>query len=185
LPIDPALERVAIEQHAQDRQHRGQATGHNDPGEKRRDHRRDDHTAVGPEVGARAPEVGIFPLLFPVTQAHAMNASGSIRDLSDRPPRKSSELNHGDTEARRRFLLIEEQLTEQLIGAFIEVHSQLGAGLLESAYQECLCHELTLRNIGFQREVPLPVIYKGIKLDCGYRLDIVAEEKVSHRDQNG
>jgi GxxExxY protein len=75
-------------------------------------------------------------------------------------------------------LLIEEQLTEQLIGAFIEVHSQPGAGLLESAYQECLCHELTLRNIGFQREVPLPVIYKGIKLDCGYRLDIVAEEKV-------
>ena len=75
-------------------------------------------------------------------------------------------------------MLIEEQLTEQLIGAFIEVHSQPGAGLLESAYQECLCHELTLRNIGFQREVPLPVIYKGIKLDCGYRLDIVAEEKV-------
>jgi len=75
-------------------------------------------------------------------------------------------------------LLIEEQLTEQLIGAFIEVHSQLGAGLLESAYQECLCHELTLRNIKFRRQVPLPVIYKGMKLECGYRLDIVAEEKV-------
>ena len=74
-------------------------------------------------------------------------------------------------------MLIEEQLTEQL-GAFIEVHSQLGAGLLESAYQECLCHELTLRNIKFRRQVPLPVIYKGMKLECGYRLDIVAEKKV-------
>ena len=75
-------------------------------------------------------------------------------------------------------MLIEEQLTEQLIGAFIEVHSQLGAGLLESAYQECLCHELTLRNIKFRRQVLLPVIYKGMKLECGYRLDIVAEKKV-------
>jgi GxxExxY protein len=70
-------------------------------------------------------------------------------------------------------MLIEEQLTESIIGAAIEVHRELGPGLLESAYEECLCHELHLRALAFQRQVELPVAYKGIKLDCGYRLDIV------------
>ena len=60
--------------------------------------------------------------------------------------------------------------TEAVIGAAIEVHRHLGPGLLESAYEECLCQELKLRNIPFKRQVPLPVNYKGIQLDCGYRL---------------
>jgi GxxExxY protein len=69
-------------------------------------------------------------------------------------------------------------LTEMIIGAAIEVHRQLGPGLLESAYEQCLCHELTLRSLNFQRQVPLPVSYKGILLDCGYRIDILVESLV-------
>ena len=75
-------------------------------------------------------------------------------------------------------MLIQEQLTEQIIGAAIEVHRELGPGLLESAYEECLCHELHLRNISFQRQVDLSLAYKGRKLNCGYRLDIVVENTV-------
>jgi len=75
-------------------------------------------------------------------------------------------------------MLIQEELTEQIIGAAIEVHRALGPGLLESAYEECLCHELHLRGIKFQRQVDLPVGYKGLKLDCRYRLDIVVENSV-------
>jgi GxxExxY protein len=64
-------------------------------------------------------------------------------------------------------------ITEAVIGAAIEVHRFLGPGLLESAYIQCLCYELTLRKIPFELEVPLPVVYKGFKLDCGYRVDMV------------
>ena len=67
------------------------------------------------------------------------------------------------------------QVTQKVIGAAIEVHKHLGPGLLESAYEECMCHELTLRGIAFDRQMPLPVRYKGMKLDCGYRLDIVVQ----------
>ncbi len=70
------------------------------------------------------------------------------------------------------------QLTHEIIGAAIEVHRLLGPGLLESAYEECLCHELTLRKLGVQRQVPVPVVYKEVKLECGYRLDLVVERKV-------
>ena len=70
------------------------------------------------------------------------------------------------------------QTTESIIGAAIEVHKHLGPGLLESAYEECLCHELHLRNIPFQRQVPLPVVYKGAKLDCGYRIDLLVKGEV-------
>ena len=76
---------------------------------------------------------------------------------------------HGDTETRSKLLY--EELTERVLGAAIEVHRALGPGLLGSAYEECLCHEFHLRGIGFSRQVPLPVEYKGVKLDCGYRLD--------------
>ena len=69
-------------------------------------------------------------------------------------------------------------LSGQVIGAAIEVHKTLGPGLLESAYEECLCHELNLRNISFERQKPLPVEYKGVKLDCGYRLDIVVKKEI-------
>ncbi len=65
------------------------------------------------------------------------------------------------------------RITEGVIGAAIAVHRALGPGLLESAYQECLCQELALRGIPFQREVPLPLEYKGIRCECGYRLDIL------------
>ncbi len=63
-------------------------------------------------------------------------------------------------------------ITNQIIGAAIEVHKALGPGLLESAYEECLCRELTLRRIEFERQKPLPVEYKGTRLDCGYRIDL-------------
>jgi len=71
-----------------------------------------------------------------------------------------------------------ENLTESIIGAAIEVHKELGPGLMESAYEECLCHELSVRDLPFQRQVPLPVCYKKIKLDCGYRMDIVVGNTV-------
>ena len=75
-------------------------------------------------------------------------------------------------------MILEEKLTGEVIGAAIEVHRHLGPGLLESAYEECLCHEFHLRGLKFERQRPLPLEYKGIKLDCGYRMDIVVEEKV-------
>ena len=65
------------------------------------------------------------------------------------------------------------KLTGEVIGAAIEVHKALGPGLLESAYEECLCRELELRGTPFERQKGLPIEYKGAKLDCGYRLDIV------------
>jgi GxxExxY protein len=74
--------------------------------------------------------------------------------------------------------LYHEELTEKLIAAAIEVHRHLGPGLLESAYEECYCHELSLQNIVFEKQKSLPLEYKGIKLDCGYRMDIVADNKV-------
>ena len=64
------------------------------------------------------------------------------------------------------------EVTETVIGAGIEVHRALGPGLLESAYEECLCRELVLRETPFERQQPLLVEYKGIRLDCGYRLDL-------------
>ena len=69
-------------------------------------------------------------------------------------------------------------LTGKVIGAAIEVHKQLGPGLLESAYEECLCHEFQLREIAYKRQKTLPIEYKGVKLDCGYRLDVVVEDLV-------
>ena len=74
--------------------------------------------------------------------------------------------------------LIYENLTERVIGSAIEVHKALGPGLLESVYEECLCHELHLRGLRFQRQVTVPVIYKGVALDCGYRLDLIVEDTV-------
>lgn len=65
------------------------------------------------------------------------------------------------------------QITSAIIGAAIEVHRQLGPGLLESAYLECLSRELVLREIPFEREKPLPLEYKGVRLECGYRLDLL------------
>jgi GxxExxY protein len=69
-------------------------------------------------------------------------------------------------------------LTKSVIGAAIEVHRALGPGLLESAYEICLCRELNLREIQFRRQVPIPVGYKGVKLDCGYRSDVIIEDSL-------
>ncbi len=74
--------------------------------------------------------------------------------------------------------MLHEELTSKIIGAGIEVHRCLGPGLLESAYEECLCHELSLQGIRFERQRPLAVLYKGIKIDCSYRLDVVVDEAV-------
>ena len=73
---------------------------------------------------------------------------------------------------------LENEISGKIIGAAIEVHKMLGPGLLESAYEECLCCEMQLRGIKFERQVPLPLNYKGVNLDCGYRLDLLVEDKV-------
>ena len=72
----------------------------------------------------------------------------------------------------------ENEISGKIIGAAIEVHKMLGPGLLESAYEECLCCEMQLRGIKFERQVPLSLNYKGVDLDCGYRLDLLVEDKV-------
>ena len=71
-----------------------------------------------------------------------------------------------------------DPLSRKVIGCAIQVHRELGPGLLESAYEECLCHELTVRGIPFNRQQPLPVAYKGVMLDCGYRLDLLVANAV-------
>jgi len=71
-----------------------------------------------------------------------------------------------------------DPLTEKIIGLAIDVHRGLGPGLLESAYEECLCYELDQNRIPFRRQVPLPVVYKDVKLDCGYRMDIVVDDRL-------
>ena len=70
------------------------------------------------------------------------------------------------------------QITDAIIGSAIEVHRALGPGLLESIYEECLCQELDVRRIPFERQRPLPVEYKGLHLDCGYRLDLLVASTV-------
>ena len=78
----------------------------------------------------------------------------------------------------RNELLDINKSTEAIIGAVIEVHRHLGPGLLESAYEECLCEELSLRKIPFSRQIPLPVAYKTKKLDIGYRVDLLVNNEV-------
>ncbi len=70
------------------------------------------------------------------------------------------------------------ELTKKIIGACIDVHKELGPGLLESAYEQCLCYELSKRGIDFKTQVSLPVKYKEVSIDCSYRLDIVVESEV-------
>jgi GxxExxY protein len=71
-----------------------------------------------------------------------------------------------------------DSITGQIIGAGIEVHRQLGPGLLESAYRECLCYELRLRGFSTVRERIIPLVYKGVRVDAGYRADIIVDERV-------
>jgi len=74
--------------------------------------------------------------------------------------------------------MTDEQAGYEVIGAAIDVHRSLGPGLLESAYEECLCHELTLRGLHFHRQQPVPVVYKDVKLACGFRIDLLVEKNV-------
>ncbi|HZO16552.1 MAG TPA: GxxExxY protein, partial [Polyangiaceae bacterium] len=75
-------------------------------------------------------------------------------------------------------MLLEEDLTSEIIAAAIDVHRALGPGLLESVYEECLCRELQLRGIVFERQVDLPIVYKGIRLREGFRIDIFVERRI-------
>jgi GxxExxY protein len=75
-------------------------------------------------------------------------------------------------------MLIAAQLTERIIGLAIEVHGCTGRGLLESVYEECLCYELRQADIPFERQVAVPVIYKGLVMDAGFRADIIVAGQV-------
>ncbi|MBN2347786.1 MAG: GxxExxY protein [Bacteroidales bacterium] len=74
--------------------------------------------------------------------------------------------------------MTENEISNKIIGCAIEVHKQLGPGLLESAYQECLYYELKLLGLKVQKEIPMPIVYKDVKLDHGYRIDLLVEERV-------
>jgi len=98
---------------------------------------------------------------------HATNNQQNLR--ASAPLRLSRPYNLGMTI---------NEITEAIIGSSIEVHRELGPGLLESAYRQCLCHELKLRGLPFVCERPLPVVYKGLRLDCGYRVDLIVADAV-------
>ena len=74
--------------------------------------------------------------------------------------------------------MTDNDITRQIIGAAIEVHRLLGPGLLESAYEECLLRERELRNLRVERQKAIPVVYKDVKLDCGYRIDLLVESRI-------
>ena len=97
-----------------------------------------------------------------------------LRGLSD------SVVKKGLWPSKRRLSLHypESELTDRVILSAIEVHRHLGPGLLESAYEACLCKEFDLSKIGYQRQAELAVTYKGERLDCGYRVDLVVEDRV-------
>jgi|SRR5579863_3176798 len=82
-------------------------------------------------------------------------------------------MHRRDAESQRT-----NEITKRVIGYAIDVHRALGPGLLESAYEECLCYELSEAHTQFRRQVALPVVYKGVKLDCGYRMDLMVDELV-------
>jgi GxxExxY protein len=89
--------------------------------------------------------------------------------------------NHGghrDTRIKKYREMEENLITEKIIGCAIEVHKQLGAGLLESAYEECLFYELINKGLNVKKQLALPLVYKEIKLDAGYRIDLLVESKV-------
>ena len=71
-----------------------------------------------------------------------------------------------------------DRLSNRVIGCALEVHRHLGPGLLESTYEQCLAHELKMADIPFKLQCPLPVQYKGIKLDCGYRIDLLVDDSI-------
>ena len=74
--------------------------------------------------------------------------------------------------------MTENEISERIIGCAIQVHRELGPGLLESSYEECLYYELIQAGLLVEKQKPLPLVYKEVKLDCGYRLDLLVEKKV-------
>ena len=74
--------------------------------------------------------------------------------------------------------MTDNELTGGIIGAAIEVHRCLGPGLLESCYEECLAHELQVRSVAFERQKGLPVVYKNVRLECGYRIDLLVDSRI-------
>ena len=78
----------------------------------------------------------------------------------------------------KKIKMTENEISKIILGCAIEVHKQLGPGLLESAYQECLFYELKLNGLNVQKQKPMPIVYKEVKLDHGYRIDLLVEEKV-------
>ncbi|MBS1739377.1 MAG: GxxExxY protein [Bacteroidetes bacterium] len=74
--------------------------------------------------------------------------------------------------------MTENEVSNKIIGAAIKVHTQLGPGLLESAYQECLYYVLTKEGLKVEKEKPMPLVFEEVKLDCGYRIDLLVENKV-------
>lgn len=87
-------------------------------------------------------------------------------------------IHHGGTEAQSSEGLVSSSLTEDIIGAAIEVHRQIGPALLESVYEDCICEELQLRELPFQRQLELPVVYKGKETGGMYRIDLVVADQV-------
>jgi GxxExxY protein len=83
-----------------------------------------------------------------------------------------------DAEVRRGNTMTENEISEKVIGCAIQVHRELGPGLLESSYQECLYFELIQSGLLVEKQKPLPLVYKEVKLECGYRLDLIVENKV-------
>src|SRR5258708_40020282 len=74
--------------------------------------------------------------------------------------------------------MTDNEITREIIGAAMEVHRLLGPGLLESAYEECLVRELALRKLNVERQKPIPIVYKDVKLECGYRIDLLVESRI-------
>jgi GxxExxY protein len=74
--------------------------------------------------------------------------------------------------------MTDNEITHEIFGAAMEVHKRLGPGLLESAYEECLSHELRLRNLKVEQQIGIPVVYKEVTLECGHRLDLLVEGRV-------
>jgi GxxExxY protein len=82
------------------------------------------------------------------------------------------------TETTEYTEMTSDDITEQIIGAAIDVHRELGPGLLESVYEACLSHELSQRQLRAERQKPMPLKYKGASIDCGYRIDLLVECQV-------
>ena len=84
----------------------------------------------------------------------------------------------GEAQAKAAIGLLDKDLTGEIIAAAIDVHRELGPGLMESAYQASMCRELTLRRVAFRSQLDLPLEYKGVRLDCGYRIDLLVDDRV-------